>query len=97
MNHYLIMYMPPRENFHENATPEESAVIERHFEYLKGRLADGSLVLAGRTDDARFGIAVIKAENEKAAREIMENDPSVKEGVFTGELMQFRLALGGGE
>ena len=95
MNHYLIMYVPPRADFAENATPEETAVIERHLEYLKGKLADGSLILAGRTDDARFGIAVIKAESEEAAREIMDNDPAVKEGVFTGELIPFRLALGG--
>jgi len=89
------MYVPPRADFAKNATPEESAVIERHLEYLKVKLADGTLVMAGRTDDARFGIAVIKAKDEQAAREIMENDPSVKEGVFSGELIPFRLALGG--
>jgi uncharacterized protein YciI len=97
MKHYLIMYLPPRANFHEDASPEETAVIERHFEYLKVKLAEGSLTLAGRTEDARFGIAIIEAESEEAAREIMANDPFVKEGVFTGELMPFRLALGGGE
>ncbi len=95
MNHYLIMYVPPRTDFANNATPEESGVIERHFEYLKLKLAEGTLILAGRTDDARFGIAVIQAKNEDAARETMDNDPAVKEGVFSSELLPFRLALGG--
>ncbi len=93
MSHYLIMYRPPREDFAENATPEESAIIERHFEYLQKQEADGRLILAGRTEDARFGIAVIEANSENEAKEIMADDPPVKEGVFTGELLPFRLAL----
>jgi len=95
MNHFLIMYLPPRANFTENITPEETTVIERHFEYLKGKLAEGALILAGRAEDARFGIAIIRAKSETEGREIMENDPAVAAGVFTGELLPFRLALGG--
>jgi uncharacterized protein YciI len=97
VNHYLITYKPPRADFAENATAEETVVIERHFEYLKNKLADGSLMLAGRTEDSSFGIAVIQANNEKEARKILDNDPAVKEGVFRAELKPFRLALGGGE
>jgi uncharacterized protein YciI len=93
MTHYLIIYRPPREDFAENATPVESAVIERHFEYLQKQEAEGRLILAGRIEDARFGIAVIEANNENEARQIMANDPAVKEGVFSGELLPFRLAL----
>jgi uncharacterized protein YciI len=95
--HYLIMYRPPRVGFSENATPEETAVIERHFEYLKNMLADGSLLFAGRTEGGVFGIALIAANSGEKAKEMMNNDPAVKEGVFTGELWPFRLALGGGE
>ncbi len=97
MNHYLILYKPPRANFTESATPEESAVLERHFEYLKSQEANGRLILAGRTEDASFGIVVIQADSEKEARKIMDNDPAVNEGVFSGELKPFRLALEGGE
>jgi uncharacterized protein YciI len=95
--HYLIMYKPPRASFAEDATAEETAVIERHFEYLKNKLADGSLIMAGRTENRSFGIAVIAADSEGMAKEIMANDPAVKEGLFSGELLPFRLALGGGE
>ncbi|UCC80363.1 MAG: hypothetical protein JSW64_03095 [Candidatus Zixiibacteriota bacterium] len=93
MGHYLIMYRPPREGFAENATPEESRVIERHFEYLQKQEAEGKLILAGRIEDGRFGIAVIEANSENEANRIMAEDPAVKEGVFSGELMPFRLAL----
>jgi uncharacterized protein YciI len=93
MPHYLIIYRPPREGFAENATPEESAVIERHFEYLQSRETEGRLILAGRTEDARMGIAVIEANSENQSKQIMADDPAVKEGVFSGELLPFRLAL----
>jgi uncharacterized protein YciI len=93
MPHYLIIYRPPREGFAENATPEESAVIERHFEYLQSRETEGRLILAGRTEDARMGIAVIEANSENESKQIMADDPAVKEGVFSGELLPFRLAL----
>ena len=93
MSHYLIMYRPPREGFTENATPEESRIIERHFEYLQRQEAEGRLILAGRIEDGRFGIALVEANSENKARRIMADDPAVKEGVFSGELLPFRLAL----
>lgn len=93
MKHYILKYSPPRETFVTDATAEENEVVERHFEYLKELLAKGSLVLAGRTDDAEYGIAVFKTENEAEARKIVEADPAVIAGVFKGELKLFRLAL----
>jgi len=36
---------------------------------------------------------VIEAGSEDEAGDIMSNDPAVKEGVFSGELLPFQLAL----
>jgi uncharacterized protein YciI len=93
LNHYIIIYKPPRSTFVDDATDEESKHIENHFEYLKKLLAENVLILAGRTDDAHLGIAIFEAESIVKAKEIMANDPAIKSGVFTGELHQFRLAL----
>ena len=93
MSHYLIMYRPPRETFIDDATAEESATIEKHHSYLHQILSDGKLLLAGPTEDGQFGIAVIEADDEQAARTIMERDPAVSAGVFRGELFPFRVAL----
>ncbi len=95
MAHYLIMYRPPRDTFTDDATTEEEAVMEKHFDYLKRLESEQKLVLAGRIEDARFGIAIIRADDEDSARTIMEQDPAVAGGVFTGELLPFRLALPG--
>ncbi|MFH2037164.1 MAG: YciI family protein [Candidatus Zixiibacteriota bacterium] len=95
MNHYLIKYRPPRPTFNIDATDEESNIIGQHFSYLQDLLAKDILVMAGRADDAHLGIAIIKAESFETAEHIMNNDPAVKNNIFTGELHLFRLALMG--
>lgn len=93
MEHYILKYSPPRKTFATDATEKESQAVELHFEYLKGLLEQGTLVLAGRTDDAEYGIAIFKAENEAEAQKIVANDPAVIASIFEGELKLFRLAL----
>jgi uncharacterized protein YciI len=97
MRHFLFVYRPPRTTFADDASNEEQEIIGRHFAYLKQLEAMGALFMAGRIDDGRFGIAVVKAENEEAGRKLLDADPAVKESVFSGELLPFRLAIPGTE
>jgi len=87
------MYRPPRDGFAENATPEESAEVIKHFEYLKALNAKKTVLFAGRVNDASFGIALLETETEQEAQGILDNDPAVKANVFTAELLPFSLAL----
>lgn len=91
--HFLIMYRPPRDGFAENATPEESAEVTKHFEYLKALNVIKTVLFAGRVNDARFGIALLETDTEQEAQKIMNDDPAVKAKVFTAELLPFSLAL----
>jgi uncharacterized protein YciI len=91
--HYLIKYAPTRPTFVDDATDEEMAIISEHFDYLKELLEKGKLILAGRTDDAHLGIAVIEVESEGEAEEIFNGDPAIKSGIFSGELHIYHLAL----
>jgi len=79
---------------------DEGPVLAAHFEYLMALGASGKLSLVGRTannDESTFGLALINSGDESEAREIMENDPAVKEGVMTATLFPFRVAfLAGG-
>jgi len=93
MTRYLILLTPRRETFLQDATAEEMAVVERHFEYLQDLLAAGRLILAGRCEEGPPGIVVFEAESDEAAREILDNDPAVTAGVFRGDIRPFRLAL----
>jgi len=78
------------------ATAEEIETVSRHFAYLKDLTEKGVMVLMGRTqnnDESTFGIAIFEAEDESAARKIMENDPAITGGVMTATLYPYKIAL----
>ena len=80
----------------EGATEEESRRTGEHFEYLKDLVAKGIVILAGRTqtpDYSSFGIVIFKAEDDAAARQIVDNDPVVKNRVMRAELFPYQIAL----
>lgn len=82
----------------KNWTEEENQTVGVHFNYLKGMLEAGKLVLAGRTinmpmTDKDMGIAILETDTMEEAAEIMANDPAVKSGIMSAELFEFSLAL----
>ena len=97
MNQWLYHLVPARLGMVTGeATPEEIETVSRHFAYLKDLTEKGVMILMGRTqnnDEHTFGIAIFEAEDESAAREIMENDPAVKGGVMKATLYPYKIAL----
>jgi uncharacterized protein YciI len=91
---WIYFIHAPRENFGATMTDEEQQVWGVHFERLQRMLADGTLILAGPTlGNVNTGICVFEAEDEAAARKIMEDDPAIASGIATGELRPFRASL----
>jgi len=97
MNQWLYRIQPTRPAMlTEGPTPEESDTVSRHFNYLKDLTEKGVMILVGRTlntDVNSFGICIFEAEDESAARNIMESDPAVMAGVMRAELFPYRVAL----
>ena len=94
MPQYLIWLTPCRETLPEDATEAERGKVAEHFSYLQRRLAEGALILAGRTQEPPYrGIAIIEAEDRAQAETIMQNDPAVLAGVFTAQLQECAVAL----
>jgi uncharacterized protein YciI len=97
MSEWLYYLKPARLGMvTEGATPAEEEIVGLHFAYLKDLTEKGVMVLMGRTqnnDETTFGIAIFEAENENAARSIMENDPAVKNGIMTATLYPYKVAL----
>ena len=80
----------------EGPTPEEAETVSRHFSYLEDLTEKGIMILVGRTqnsDESTFGIAIFEAEDESAARMIMEADPAVAGGVMRADLYPYKIAL----
>src|SRR6185436_3735772 len=93
---FIYVLKPTRLEMLTEATPEEVETVSRHFAYFQDLTAKGVMILMGRTqnnDATTFGIAVFEAEDESAARRIMENDPAVRGGVMTATLYPYRIAL----
>ena len=99
MTQYLYRIQPARSRMlTDGATSEEERVVGEHFAYLQELTERGVVILAGRmlnTDESSFGIVIFRASSEEAAREVMENDPAVRQGVMKGELFPYRVALMG--
>ena len=80
----------------DGPTSEEAETVSRHFAYLSDLTEKGVMILVGRTqnsDESTFGIAIFEAEDEIAARTIMENDPAVAGGVMSATLYPYKVAL----
>lgn len=63
---------------------------------LKKALADGIVILAGRTEEANdktFGIVIFYAKDEAEAKEFMMGDPAVKAGIMDATLHPYSIAL----
>lgn len=94
----FVYYLQPTRTamLTDGPTPDETAAVTRHFHYLKERTEQGIVLLAGRTittGPETFGIVVFRADDENAARSLMENDPAALAGVMRATLYPFGVAL----
>ncbi|MBM3740174.1 MAG: hypothetical protein FJW39_30835 [Acidobacteria bacterium] len=94
-SYWLIKIEPAREGFIQSMTVEEKKVMGEHFEYLKGKLKEGKLVLAGPGMDREkpLGIILVEVPTREEAEQIAQNDPSVKAGVQLAKVYQFHMSL----
>lgn len=90
---FLYIIKPHKENFAETMTDEEARVMGIHFAYLQQKLKEGKLIMAGPVLTGEFGVTVIETESEDEAREFMNNDPAVVNGVVTPTLYPYRVSL----
>ena len=93
MPEYIYLIHPVRYEFFDNPNPQEETVMGAHFEYLKKATTEGMVLLAGPCLDQTFGVVVLRAESDEAARAFMLNDPSVKYKVMLAELHPMRVSL----
>lgn len=94
MAEWLYFIHPPRDDFASTMTAQEQEVWGEHAARLDRLLADGVLILAGPTLGAtNTGIMVFEADDEAAARRIMDEDPAIASGIGRGELRPFMVAM----
>jgi uncharacterized protein YciI len=89
----FVIIKKPRENFIETMTDKEAEIMSSHFQYLKQKLSEGKLIMAGPVTTGDFGISVLETESEQEARDIVNNDPAVLAGIMKPTLYPFRVSL----
>jgi uncharacterized protein len=96
MPEYLYRLAAVRPEMPGDPTPEEDAIVGEHFEWMEAHVAQGNILLAGRTlntDGETFGITIFRAESDAAAQEFMRHDPAVQKGIMRAEVFPYRVAL----
>ncbi|MBZ0204370.1 MAG: hypothetical protein IT281_07470 [Ignavibacteria bacterium] len=90
---FVYIIRPPRNNFAETITEVEAEIMSNHFVYLRQLLEDGNLILAGPVTTGEMGICIFEANSKDEAETIMNNDPSVVQGLMTAQLYPYRVSL----
>lgn len=78
----------------DDPTPEEAQAASDHFEYYHQLHKQGTLILAGRTQESpHVGIMIFEAESKTAAESVVNQDPAIIAGVFRATVQAYRIAL----
>ncbi|RWA69424.1 MAG: ATPase [Mesorhizobium sp.] len=74
--------IPPRPDFAFTMSEEERALMNAHADYLRGRLRDGTMMLAGPVADPAgpWGLLILRAGSEAEARAVTDGDPVARSG-----------------
>jgi hypothetical protein len=76
-----------------NKPPQEQAFFREHSQNLKRLREAGALVVGARYADK--GLVVVAARDEGQARAMMEEDASIRAGIFNYQLHPFSVFYGG--
>ena len=92
---WLIRLIPPRPTFASDETPAEQTVMKQDLAYWKELNDKGICEFGGPVLDSKgaYGILVVRAETEDAARALGQADPSVKAGINKIEVAEIRVAF----
>ncbi|WP_434722285.1 YciI family protein [Mesorhizobium sp. RIZ17] len=69
--------IPPRPDFAFTMTEEERALMGRHADYLREKLREGIMIMAGPVADPAgpWGLLILRAGSEAEARVVTDGDP----------------------
>jgi len=94
--HFFGIIRPYRKDFLTNPKVNEVKIMNDHFSYLKKLLDMKKLYLAGPTliTEDPFGVIILETETEEEAKQLLESDPSVKNGIqIIDDFRPIRLSL----
>lgn len=85
---YLIL-LTPSKNWRDGVALHNQPIMPEHAVYVQSEYNKGNIVLAGPFGGSAGGAIVIDAASEEDVIKFAENDPTVKNGVFSYEINQW--------
>jgi uncharacterized protein len=94
---FLYRLLPPRPTFAQDMSPAEEEVMQRHVTYWQDLLSRGVALAFGPVldPDDPWGLGLLDLDDDQAARAIGEDDPAVKSGTCTYEVVPIDLVQAG--
>lgn len=87
---FMIIYSKGP-NWREGVILHDQPSIPEHAVY--GQQNESIIMLAGPFADGSGGATIIDVESEQEARELAENDPAVRSGVFTYQIKEWNTVF----
>lgn len=94
---YFVRLLGTRPGWPSDMTADEQRIISEHFEYLKDLVEQKKVLMAGPCFDPVFGLIILRVDSREEAVAIMNNEPSVKQGVHTYDLNEMKVSLMAGQ
>ena len=94
MPHFLYRLIPPRPTFPFDMTDGERAVMATHGSYWSELTEQGTCAIFGPVLDPQdpWGLAIVEAETEGAAKAVFDADPAVTSGTCTFRFAPMHVA-----
>ena len=89
MAYFLLRLIPARPTFQQDMGEAERQVMLEHVAYWTGQVEAGRMLIFGPVADPKggWGVGILEAEDEEAARRLTLDDPAMKAGAFTTEIL----------
>lgn len=83
MAYFHLRLVPPRPTFPHDASAKEMETMDRHADYWRSQAAAGTAIAVGPVleGEGAWGLAVIEAEDEGAARALADADPVIRAAI----------------
>ncbi|MBT3169170.1 MAG: hypothetical protein HN952_06015 [Candidatus Cloacimonetes bacterium] len=81
---------------HATVTQKEAEIFEQHTNYIQEKFNQNFLEFVGTSfekDEEHFAIVIINATSKIEAKNIIDNDPAVKQGLLISHLTEFSTFL----
>lgn len=89
----FLIVLTKAENWIEGVRLPDQPFMPEHAVYVQQAFDQGKIIMAGPFNDTDGGAIIIDANQKEEAIEFAENDPAVKNGTFSYQIMGWAFKL----